>query len=546
MNYLNSKQIEKYFVDFDLESSYAITKNFYNEFIAPRDIQLVSGFLNKNIKGNSIVFAGAGSHTKEVIEKLSKKITNSIVGIVDRKADDIKSFEHFDVIPFSKLKNINFDYIIVGHQEFEREMIDEILKSGIDKERIISIYTNPRFQDFAINSFWNEIETKLPEKIDFLVITSGRLLWSVINDQQLSTIFQHEKTLNLFIGRKQNFQESEFFKTINVKQSWEILFKIIKKLKPKAIYIKTSYQHKNQILPVLVKKQFENIKVIHEPYDWALTIDDPMLLNWDFDKKSMNELRYAEVASCNICDLIITKNGGKVWEKTSKNINVPNLSCIPKLPISSTINSIDKNLYKNIEKWKIMYASTLPVKHFLNKPGLLQGFYDIFHIFERLNKQNEFYFEIYNSSHRNNGMESNYAHYYEMENENIKYNKGIPFENLVKKMENFHFGWLILNREGKQSPYIDYVTIPNRFIGFVMGNLPVIVEEDYCYVADLVKEFNAGLVFKFEDIYSLPELLKEIDYLKLKKGVLELKKYIFNDQSEKLKKIKNFLFTQKK
>jgi hypothetical protein len=61
---------------------------------------------------------------------------------------------------------------------------------------------------------------------------------------------------------------------------------------------------------------------------------------------------------------------------------------------------------------------------------------------------------------------------------------------------------------------------PFKFIAYLKAGLPVVVPEDFTMIADLVRRYGIGVVYTYDDLDGMPELLAAQDLRQLKVNVL--------------------------
>ncbi len=70
-----------------------------------------------------------------------------------------------------------------------------------------------------------------------------------------------------------------------------------------------------------------------------------------------------------------------------------------------------------------------------------------------------------------------------------------------------------------QYPYI----LPFKFLSYLRAGLPIIVPEDQTFMADLVRDNNIGVVYRYEERLSIPEILADQDLNTLKENVVRFR-----------------------
>ena len=69
-------------------------------------------------------------------------------------------------------------------------------------------------------------------------------------------------------------------------------------------------------------------------------------------------------------------------------------------------------------------------------------------------------------------------------------------------------------------------------MGYLMAGLPVIVDTYFEYQAELIQEFNAGIIIEPENMNNLAEIIKNTDPTPLRQGVRDLRLYMMNENAK--------------
>lgn len=122
------------------------------------------------------------------------------------------------------------------------------------------------------------------------------------------------------------------------------------------------------------------------------------------------------------------------------------------------------------------------------------------------------------------------------ENKNIIYHDQIPSSLLSKEISKYHYGIAsaFYDKNFTDERFIQ-TGIGNKFLSYLEAGIPIIINEEQKYGAELIKKYNCGVVFKEKEINHLKEILKKQEYTKLLKGVERARKDLL--ASKNVKKI---------
>ncbi len=118
----------------------------------------------------------------------------------------------------------------------------------------------------------------------------------------------------------------------------------------------------------------------------------------------------------------------------------------------------------------------------------------------------------------------------------VRYNKAVPRSELIKASTSYDFGLIPWRNSHPQKRY----SMPNKFFEYLTAGLPIICTDD-SEISDLVKEYEIGLVFTYQQIELLVSKLRELndsDYELMKENVSKfVADFGFAEQSKKLLEI---------
>jgi len=265
------------------------------------------------------------------------------------------------------------------------------------------------------------------------------------------------------------------------------LIKKIKKNKYDYIFVRTEPNLAGEFF----FKLFNDAKKVYYPYDIFL-----------FRQKDKERLNKFEVKAEKYCfknaDLIIHK-GPKDELSWIKNNEIPTMNG----KINFLPYCFDAWITKNKKKVKGI--------HLVYKGGLNS---------ERKFKIN--YKQVFDTMARG-GLDieiysSEYIGRQENKRVHIHYNR-YEYPNLIKEIGKYHYGINVFFHNKTVDPRWKNSALSNKFFSFLEAGLPIIVNDELTFMADLVKKYNCGVVITEKDFYNLKNVLKKQNYKKLLAGV---------------------------
>ena len=115
--------------------------------------------------------------------------------------------------------------------------------------------------------------------------------------------------------------------------------------------------------------------------------------------------------------------------------------------------------------------------------------------------------------------ESDLKHYFDLADKYPRYfhpEKTLPYSQLVRDLTKYDYGYAYLvRRPWSQREPVFYSSVSNNFYTYLDAGLPVLLAETYWAQADLVNQYQMGLVLKPEELGRLGEMLRATNREKL-------------------------------
>lgn len=132
-------------------------------------------------------------------------------------------------------------------------------------------------------------------------------------------------------------------------------------------------------------------------------------------------------------------------------------------------------------------------------------------------------FHMYTSPHFSPfQIKKMFAEYLQLaaEEPNFTFKRGLPLDKAIEEFSQYDFAVLIGLFDGIEFSKVSYGTCTSsKFFTYLAAGLPIIVSEEYSYLASLVRKYEIGIVINQREIFSLSEIIKKYDYEKLKINV---------------------------
>ena len=494
----------------------------------PRELALGCAYLKANLPPGICWIYACGTHSQAIAHIPEESAAARLAGFVDVKAAEIGEFLGYRVISPQDLLNQIFDYVIVGHLQYENDFADALISLGVPEEKIVRIYGGAAYREPALAASVDKAAMQYAGPYDTIIVTSNSL---VLSDSDLCEVFDREKTLVLYYGPRGQYTESPF-PILNVHESLDFLYQLIEFYKPLNIYVRTFFDH--DAIVYSIRQRRPDAIIIHEPFDLSIVFPPELLTRWNkWSLEQIQALQWAECDSFKTSDFIVSKRGGPCWDKIVAPFNTPFATVFSRL----TRPELEEPARASGEDLRVVYAGFLPpeTRH-------LGGYYDLYPCFEKLVRAAGVTVDIYNAGHLpGDYCDSVYDGYLSRDyGGKINYNRSLPYDLLIRQLMNYDFGWLY-NERSEIYIHDAAVTIPGRVTGYISAGVPVIIDDEFEFLADLITRFNAGIVVPEGRTERIPELILNADRPAMRAGTRRLRDYMFRQNQEALSRLRNLM-----
>ena len=479
---------------------------------APRDFGLAVRHCLETLPGGRMVLAGAGTHSRRLIPELSRRPDIRIVAVADRLAGAMAEFEGIPVVAASAAAALDADYVLVAHTSYELEMRAALLAAGFPADRIVTLYSDPRYRERAVPVARRLAEAAVLRSADFVVVNCCPA--AIVPDELLAGAFPPDRTVELFVGRADGFEPSPVYETVDLLESMDALRLALLSLRPKAIYIRTIL-YKN-FIPALVKHWLPDARVIAEPYDFAvLWSEGDLELLFGLSPETIALTRSAEFVAGRTVDLILSKRGGDHWDRVVRPWTAGSVLYFPAVADAGDADG---------RRGDLVYAGFLPAEAFLKT---FQSGYSFVPVMREVCARGDLRGEIYNSADTGPAGPSIFRSYREsMAQGPLRYHGRLPYPEMLERLRGFRYGWLcdaLGNFQGDR-----YVGVCNRWTGYVSAGLPLLIDAHWSFMVDLVDRFGAGIVVDRIDPDGIAEAVRRADWRAQAAGTRALRRHLLD------------------
>jgi len=320
--------------------------------------------------------------------------------------------------------------------------------------------------------------------------------------------------------------------------SLALLAEILDCLPPLVVYLQAhaSWAYLSQFIKIINNQ----LKVVQEVYDWmgAFITDEKLFVQEGaFSTQQIGVIRKAEDYICNHLHGYLYKDNGAWMKKRVKESHTPALKIYP-CPSSGYLHK--PTAPQSDSPIKLVYAGQISHRHQSQRI-----FGDMYYmpVIKDLTNQG-FHLTIYNALHHSRKYPAElYKEYYSEAKISplFEFKKGIPMPEIIDELNGkYHYGLIAYYFEDDLGVGMNHLkgTMASKLFTYLSAGLPVIVSEQFEYMAEIVSGEGIGLVVSRNDLQGLTNLLSHVKYKEVLENVrYAQKKYSMDMQIPKLKKM---------
>lgn len=472
-----------------------------------------------------VLLYGAGTQTARLLGWLEQAKIRP-VAVVDRRAADIGTFQGLPTLPVEEAGRIACDIALVAHPIHEADMVDRLISVSFPPSRIMRLFSDPDFTARTVAERSTALLAKISPNIQYIVVGSDK--WSIVSDENLACCLPPSQTMKIHWNPWETFAESTVFPTLDSGGSLEAVIRTLRALQPKLVYLRTTLST-NWAAP-LIRKALPGGRLVHEMYDVSSILPEPMLKDWiAMNQEAIDAAAAAERLSFRFQDLIISKRAGPAWDALLSGVSDRYRCFMGSMPETEPL-AVDEPFTPPL---RILYAGIIPRPEDLGKHP---GDYNFIEMLEELADDPEVSIDLYNMLDEG-GEESPFASYgTRFAQTGVNYHARVTVERIGHASSSSHVGWLY--RPQAPDGGIEAASVlGQRFTAYIFAGLPVILDDGWSMMAQLVMNFRAGLVAPRNRPEQIARLLRDTDWASMRCGAQAMAAYFRAENRETLDRI---------
>jgi hypothetical protein len=511
----------------------------------PVDLAVAAAFLRTAPWQGRVAVAPAGWLTRNLLEPLGSADGVELVGIIDRHPDlasgDVSG--GISTVGADRWHELDADHFLILHTRRAQEIRGDLLAAGVPSDRIHIALSHPEYRE----RFWRA--ARLSEALDGMVLRRREALAriqagpvaivqtserQVILDQAIAGALPPEDVLVVSL-MAEGYEGGGHFLELSAYGSVEILERILRDAAPRAVYLRTSLD--SHLLFPLVRQWLPDARIVAEPYDiWALFGGDQLAIG-ALMAATETEVAGHRLAECSLladADMVISKRSGPVWESFAAPLGGRYLPYC-----AGVFEASPKAPSPTGDRIRIVDATALESPSVLAANPAYFGGYDNLTAFEDLAARLPLDFTIFNLLHRGPEDDATFHRYLSaFATRPVIYRRRVRAEDLPSVFADFDYGWL--NFSTQTNPSDMETVLPNRFCSYIGAGLPVMVSEHLPRVAELVREYSAGIVIAPDD-RGLTDAIQHLEPQRHRAGALALRQHLLATNRQTLAELETLL-----
>lgn len=514
LSFLNNKDIEskirhivqKYWEPIDFSSAW---KYLASQILTP----------GKNGATKKFILHGAGRCTHRLIEAAegSPQI-KGLVAILGK--NPVQHSFPVSVVPPERVFDFDFDFIVFSSKYSESSMKSDLLRLGVDEQKIVTIYKYDekdveRSYKKKVEDFIRRLETNFSrESIIFVVLYPHDLPLVEQIVRGLKKDDQYE-LVGAYLLQKP--PAGMFDYTFFCNRSLAVLLYFLSEIKTNLIYIQAHGEW--TYLSILIKSVRKDIPVIHEVYDWMESFipDDKRAIEEGYvSPEVMDVIRFSENFLRHEIEGFIYKDGGQPMAEILQDSSIPSLQFLP-YPPKRQMHFINKEPFN---KPMFVYAGAiLPTSN-----SMIYKDTQLLPLFREITRQG-YSVTAYNSPLYDEDslkiMFSDY-HHEAANNPLFCFKRGIPLPSLIPILaQDYEYGLMLFHFDTNIFAGKKHLkgSMASKIFTYLAAGLPILISEELENMANFIREYGIGVVLSRNEISNISKVISDYSYSELRENI---------------------------
>jgi hypothetical protein len=379
-----------------------------------------------------------------------------------------------------------------------------------------------------------------------LVIKTASHPWEVLDDWTLARVFEGQvvsRALFMPLGYEISLSDTgaaEGGNGISTEDYTGNLVGLIRQILSAPVgrvHLQVSPHTKSEFLVPLIRRLRPDCRLSVEFYDMGALFSRTLLSQANgLDRDAIDMTRFAAWLAAREADALVVKSTGADWARLAAQFPAKTVSWFPmarRLAEASAPRSTAETGERSV-----VFAGSLGDTELVRGRDAAPGA-NFLETLAQIMRGPGCRLTVFNAADRRNGgdVDARFQRveaWFEGFGAKARYNAAVTEESLLIELARHDFGFFCVHYGGQRVEHVGRLAISNRVMAYLCAGLPIIVDAYAEATAELVRDFNAGIVVDPARYGDLPRLIAEADMAVLRAGVMRLRDHILATNLESL------------
>lgn len=379
-----------------------------------------------------------------------------------------------------------------------------------------------------------------------LVIKTASHPWEVLDDWALARVFEGQevsRALFMPLGYEISLSDTRIAEAgngISTEDFTGNLVGLVQKILSAPVgrvHLQVSPHTRSEFLVPLVRRLRPDCRLSVEFYDMGALFSRRLLSQANgLDRDAIDMTRFAAWLAAREADALVVKSTGADWKRLSAQFAARTVSWFP---MARRLTEAPPPLSgPETGERSVVFAGSLGDTELVRGRDAAPGA-NFLETLALIMRGPGCRLTVFNAADRRNGGGAD-ARFQRVEawfdgfGDKADYNAAVDEEALLVELARHDFGFFCVHYAGQRVEHVGRLAISNRVMAYLCAGLPIIVDAYAEATAELVRDFNAGIVVDPARYDDLPRLIAEADMAALRAGVIRLRDHIVAANAESL------------
>lgn len=385
-----------------------------------------------------------------------------------------------------------------------------------------------------------------------MIVTPANAPWAVIPNDILVKKFPSVRLTFLYFspgGRACEPCEDASF-TPDVLASEQALVARIKQETPDGLYLRVSPHTRSEYLVTLLFDACApSTRKVVEFYDMSVLLDQQSVAYiFAMDQAAIERAAQACQRALDDADALVFKMGGPLFDAWSHAFKSKSILYFPCVDHGLDVNTGDvtKRHYPEMSSGvtRLIYAGAISSRELDGGIGSAPGA-NFLRYFSAIAADDSLSLDVINAVHvaESEDRSPKFAPLIRyMQAHAIGYRRALVGREFHDYLAGFDMGFCCAHYAGDRVQRVTQYGLPNRMMSYLTADVPVIIDDQFTYAADLIRDFDAGLVVRAGDFEQMLHQIKGFDRVRARHGMARLRTSMIKRNQNALTRLESLWF----